>query len=284
MTFLSVLFAAALTTVTADPSAAPFQQLSGSLAPVGVRNPKTDKPPKTHLVEDLTKVVSPYEQLRKLALSKGVSTGKEKRRICAVAPKKLPGNPKVGPVRFNPVLWQAHWVLSAFASGFADAIVFDAPLKDEGLARVVRNLGLALRDHPLILRHGELSSSGAEEKTDRSPLDEEESDDSLTVDSEPQACANYAARRSGDVEYLVLANASRTEICVVAVNSTAEARRLAVDLKGFRALDGICRGIAFGASGKPVFSGLGFYSLPVRPFTADLEPESVSTCTFPISK
>lgn len=274
MTFLSVLFAAALTAVTADPSAAPLQQLSGSLAPVGTRNPKTDKPPKTHLVEDLTKVNAPYESLRKLALAKGVSTGKEKRKICVVAPKKPSGNPKIGPVRFNPVLWQAHWALTAFASGFADAIVFDAPLKDEGLARLVRNLGLALRDHPLILRHGELSSSddGADDATEPS------------IESEPKACANYAARRAGDVEYLVLANASRTEICVVAVNSTAEARQLAVDLKGFRALDGICRGIAFESPGKPVFSGLGFYSLPARPFSADLAPESVSTFTFPISK
>lgn len=143
---------------------------------------------------------------------------------------------------------------------------------------------MGVDEQPFILRHGELSSSGAAEKPDRSPLDEEEPDDSFTVESEPQACANYAARRAGDVEYLVLANASRTELCVVAVNSTAEARQLAVDLKGFRALDGICRGIAFESSGKPVFSGLGFYSLPVRPFTADLEPESVSTCTFPISK
>lgn len=125
---------------------------------------------------------------------------------------------------------------------------------------------------------------GEAEKSVRSPLDEEESDDSLTVESEPKACANYAARRSGDAEYLVLANASRTELCVVAVNSTAGARQLAVDLKGFRALDGICRGIAFESSGKPVFSGLGFYSLPARPFSADLAPESVSTFTFPISK
>ena len=250
----------------------------------------------SHLVFDLRKAASPYETLRAAyaeAMASKVPCVRNI-RFWALAAASVPGETDDG--SFRPALWNLHWMLTAFASEKFDAVIFDRPAKDDPFGWTMRFAALAFRDHPRVLLHGEGSTSRASGLADSAPdidisLDGEEGaggglgDDPVEIKATPKACANFAAKRGGDVEYLVLDNGGQTSwearICILVVNSGEKTVKMSVEMKRGKCGNGDARRVLVDPeTGKVRHEGLGFYVQRGMPLVRRVAPHSVETLTF----
>lgn len=250
----------------------------------------------THLIFDLRNAPSPHETLRAAYAETMASKVPCVRniRFWALAAASVPGETDDG--GFRPVLWNLHWMLTAFASEKFDAVIFDRPAKDDPFGWAMRFAALAFRDHPRVLLHGEGSASKASDSVKSAPeidiaLDGEEGvdgglgDGPVEIKATPKACANFAAKRGGDVEYLVLDNGGPTSwearICVLVVNSGEKTVKMSVEMKRGKCGNGDARRVLVDPeTGKVRREGLGFYVQPGMPLVRRVAPHSIETLTF----
>lgn len=251
----------------------------------------------SHLVFDLREATSPYDVLRE-AYSESMASKVacvRNLRFWAVTGSVIPGEPIEPNGDFRLALWNLHWMLTAFASEKFDAVIFDRPAEENSLGWMMRFAALAFRDHPRVLLHGEASGSKRSDGKAVSigdleiglGLENEDVPDEgrVEIKEPPRACANFAARRDGDVEYLVLDNGgddpSTARMCILVVNSGENPVKMSVEMKRGKSGNGDARRVFVdGKTGKVEHRGLGFYVKPGMPFVRRVAPRSFETLTF----
>lgn len=206
----------------------------------------------THLMVDLRGEASPYAKLNRLALDLRASSDEKRKglRLWAVAPGKLSGLAD-GKADSPAVLaWQAHWAMSALAVDSTDGIFFDRPCGKDDFGLLMRHLWASLAVHPTLIAHGEGASAAAPVRQKKAgasaaaiALDDdgdleiggESIAETFQAGTAPVACANVAAGRTGDLEYLAFiekeGEPEDTQICLFVVNTSGERVRLKVNLK-----------------------------------------------------
>ena len=205
----------------------------------------------THLMVDLRGEAAPYAKLNRM--SRGLRTSSDEKRkglrLWAVAPGKLPGLADGKADSPAALAWQAHWAMSALAVSSVDGVFFDRPCRKDDFGLMMRHLWVSLAIHPTLIAHGEgaTTAAPAQKKTGASAAAIALDDDSdLEIGGEsvaetfqdgaaPLACANVAAGRTGDLEYLAFiekeGEPEDTQICLFVVNTSGERVRLKVNLK-----------------------------------------------------
>lgn len=231
----------------------------------------------THLIVDLTDAPAPYGRLDRISRALRVSPNKalQRLKLWAVAP----GEAKAAKGALE-VAWRMHWVFSAFAVERTDGVFFAREYGADDFGLVMRHLWATARVHPHLMGHGEgaaveVQAQKKERKDVATPDDMDlESSDALAIDDleeavsagfAPQACANVAEGRAGDLEYLVFAQDpgvadDKSQMCVAVVNTTGEPVKLGVKLKS-----------------RTGFTGWGYW----RQMKPDPETGAFSNLTFP---
>ena len=201
----------------------------------------------THLMVDLRGEAAPYAKLNRMAQTLRTSSDEryKKLRLWAIAPGNLPGQQEEKASSPSTLAWQMHWLMSACAVETVDGVFFDRRYRQDAFGILMRHLWVSLAAHPMFVAHGEGTRAKerspkkrASEPLTELDLDSRDAVDSLAGeeldDSAPQACANVAAGKPGDVEYLVFAEPPNgSEVlhgCVVAVNTRREKVLLNPDL------------------------------------------------------
>ena len=195
----------------------------------------------THLAVDLTDAPAPYERLKKISIALRRSPDRTLRtlKLWAVAPGERKGLTNV-----QEVSWRMHWIFSAFAVERTDGVFFARDYKSDDFGRALRHLWVTVAVHPYLMGHAEGSSAPSEaakpatrpavtaadidlEPAGVSGIDDIEDEEDRSP--APQACANAAEGRLGDLELLVFAEhpgedePGRSQMCVAAVNTSGEA-------------------------------------------------------------
>lgn len=204
----------------------------------------------THLMVDLRGETAPYAKLNRMALALRTSSDEryKKLRLWAIAPGHLLGQPKEKASSPATLAWQMHWLMSACAVETVDGVFFDRRYRQDAFGILMRHLWASLAAHPMLVAHGEGTRAKGQscKKSVSEPaddldlgLDSKDADDSLSEEAlsspEPMACANVAAGKPGDLEYLVFVEPPNgSEVlhgCVVAVNTCREKVLLSPDLR-----------------------------------------------------
>jgi len=216
--------------------------------------------PVSHLIVDLRDAPAPYERLEAIAAKLRRSQDKSvaKLRLWAVGPGRLAGTPDDKVSAPAAVAWQMHWIMSALAVNLTDGVFIERPCRADDFGRALRHLWAVTTKSRLIVGHGEGATAfAAAQKKPKAPadvsLDDEggvgdlELNDATSAGCAPTACANVAAGKTGDVEYLVLAAPPVKDegrcISLVVVNTSGEHVKLSVDVdkKGGNASGGFRR-------------------------------------------
>lgn len=213
-----------------------FRAMEGSFSPV------------SHLIVDLRDATAPYERLESIAAKLRGSSDKSvaKLRIWALGPGRLPGKSDEDAASSTALAWQMHWIMAALAIDCADGVFVDRPYQADDFGLAMRYLWTATTRNRTLAGHGEgasVASKAVQETSkpasfdlsfDDAGVDEIELSDAWTPGPAPLACANVAAGKPGDVEYLVLMAPPVPEdgqqVCLVIVNSTAEPVTLHLDV------------------------------------------------------
>lgn len=258
----------------------------------------------THLMVDLRGEVAPYAKLSKLALALRASSERnlKKIRLWTIASCRLPG--QTGGQADSPaaLAWQAHWVMSALAVDTVDGVFFDRLCGKDDFGLLMRNLWTSLYIHPTLIAHGEGASTvtvGKKKSTApviKMDLDDEDIvmggesiEETMAAGNAPQACANVAAGRTGDLEYLAFIEKAGapedTQICLFVVNTSGERVRLKVNLKSKSGLTGP----GFRSSLTPDVKTGGMFNRtterlhdPLKPFGEWIEPGEIAFMDFRI--
>ena len=199
----------------------------------------------THLVVDLRDATAPYERLEAVAKKLRKSSDKRlaKLRLWAVGPGQVAGLKDANAA----LAWQMHWIMSAFAVDRTDGVFVERPCRADDFGLAMRHFWAATTGNRSLVGHGEAATSAPrEEKTAKKPVVVASmDDDSLLGDvvelgedesyrPVPVACANVAAGKNGDVEYLVLlappVENDGQRVCLVLVNTTGERVKLSIDV------------------------------------------------------
>lgn len=212
----------------------------------------------THLMVDLRGEAAPYAKLNRLALDLCASSDEKRKglRLWAVAPGRMPGQADDKADSPTALAWQAHWAMSALAVDSTDGVFFDRPCRKDDFGLLMRHLWASLAVHPTLIAHGEGATTAAPaQKKAVAPAAKIALDDDgdLEIGGEsvaetfqggaaPVACANVAAGRTGDLEYLAFiekeGEPEDTQICLFVVNTSGERMRLKVNLKSKSGLTG----------------------------------------------
>jgi len=201
----------------------------------------------THLMVDLRDAPAPYERLERIASKLRRSSDKTvaKLRIWAVGPGRLDGTAEGQASSPAAIAWQMHWIMSAFAVKATDGVFVERPYLADDFGLAMRHFWAATTGNRSLVGHGEGATSASTRKEAKVPtadisLDDEglggavELNDAETAGAAPVACANVAAGKKGDVEYLVLlappVEDDGQRVCLVIVNTTGEQVRLSVDV------------------------------------------------------
>ena len=212
--------------------------------------------PVTHLAVDLRDAPAPYERLNKVFVQLRGSSDKalQKMRLTALAPGRLADAPADKAASPAAIAWQMHWMMAALAVERTDYVFFERPAAADDFGAVMRALWAASARTPHLVGHGESAAivtagPAAQQKgkkktsapslddmslDDDDSLDAEEMAETLTAGTAPVACANVAAGRLGDLEYLaLLADTDKGEkdggrMCLVIANTSGEQVKLSV--------------------------------------------------------
>lgn len=259
----------------------------------------------THVMVDLRDTAAPYAKLEKLAKALRKSSDKMTRalRIWAVAPGKLPGRADASDASPATLAWQAHWMMSALAVEATDGVFFDRPCRADDFGLMMRHLWASLVLHPTLIAHGEGATAVAPQTTKRKSaptVDPGLDDDEFAIEGEPlvdlvatvaapAACANVAAGRTGDLEYLAFIEKTDqvedTQICLMIVNTSGERKKAKVLLKSKSGLTGP----GFRRSLRPAESADCMLNQtterrhdPLKPFEEWIEPGEITFIDFRI--
>lgn len=259
----------------------------------------------THLMVDLRGEAAPYAKLNRLALDLRASSDEKRKglRLWAVAPGRMPGQADGKADSPAALAWQAHWMMSALAVSSVDGVFFDRPCRKDDFGLMMRHLWATLALHPTLIAHGEgaTTAAPAQKKTGTSAAEIALDDDGdLEIGGEsvaetfqggatPFACANVAAGRTGDLEYLAFiekeGEPEDTQICLVLVNTSGERVRLKVNLKSKSGLTGP----GFRRQLTPDAKTGGMSNLtterlhnPLKPFDEWIEPGEITFLDFRI--
>ena len=196
--------------------------------------------PVTHLIVDLRDAPAPYERLERIAVKLRNSPDKSvgKLHLWAVGPGRLAGTADEAVSSPSAIAWQMHWIMSAFAVDRTDGVLLERPYLADDFGLAMRHFWAATTGNRSLIGHGEgATSAGAPAPTPKAPaadialdgdvgMDAIELSDALTPGPAPRACANVAAGKPGDVEYLVLLAPPVPDdgqrVCLVIVNTTGE--------------------------------------------------------------
>lgn len=246
----------------------------------------------THLVVDLSDSPAPYQTLKEIAneITRGEDKVLKRSKMWVIAPDRLPGTPVGDRDKYETILWKFHWLMASYAVEKVDAVIFNQPAKPDTFGLTLRYFWAGFFEHPIVHIHGEAATSdhGKMWDQDRSP-DLDQSFDDLTggfggeehmkILPTPKACANYAANKTGEVEYLVCRGNDR--VCLMMVNSGKEPVKMAVDIKGLKSGNSTYRRMTFDPeTGKVTRKAIGGYSQPGYPFYAVIKPYTIQTVTF----
>lgn len=199
----------------------------------------------THLVVDLRDAPAPYERLEAVAekIRRSPDKAVAKLRLWAVGPGRAAGIDDANAA----LAWQMHWIMSALAVDRTDGVLVERPCRADDFGLAMRHLWVATAGNRSLVGHGEGATSAvAPRKRERARTVDDLSLDDLgelsldlgkaeTGGPAPLACANVAAGRPGDVEFLVLLAPVQDDgqrVCLVLVNTTGERVRLSVDVNG----------------------------------------------------
>ena len=175
----------------------------------------------THLAVDLRDTPSPFEKLQRMTLSLDqASDAPSKRfRFWTLAPGRLPGTPAEQADSSATIAWQSHWFMTAFAIDRTDAVFFDRPAGANDFGLLLRHLWATTARTQNLVRGGEAAAivkanpGSAQKKApaeddlsldDGDALNAEDLAAVLTAGAPLVACANVAAGKPGDLQYLVL--------------------------------------------------------------------------------
>ena len=171
----------------------------------------------THLVVDLRDATAPYERLEAVAKKLRKSSDKRlaKLRLWAVGPGQVAGLKDANAA----LAWQMHWIMSAFAVDRTDGVFVERPCRADDFGPVgLANVAAWVRDADDDSLLGDVVELGEDESYRPVPV----------------ACANVAAGKNGDVEYLVLlappVENDGQRVCLVLVNTTGERVKLSIDV------------------------------------------------------
>jgi hypothetical protein len=213
-----------------------FVAMGGSMGPV------------THLIVDLRDAPAPYEKLERIAgkLRKAPDKSVERLRRWAVGPGRLPGATDEEAAASPALAWQIHWIMSALAVDRTDGVFIERPCRADDFGLAMRHLWAATTGNRSLIGHGEgASSSEAPKAAPKAPAADMELDGDLGMDAielsdawtpgpAPVACANVAAGKPGDVEYLVLlappVDNDGQRVCLFVVNTAAERVTIHLDV------------------------------------------------------
>lgn len=201
----------------------------------------------THLIVDLRDAPAPYERLERIAKKLHDSPDKAvaKLRIWAVGPGRLEGTADADVSAPAAIAWQMHWIMSAFAVDRTDGVFVERPYLADDFGLAMRHLWVATTGNRSLVGHGEgANSAEAAQPAVKAPvadiaLDNDfgaavELADAATPGPAPVACANVAAGKPGDLEYLVLLAPPVPDdgqrVCLVIVNTTGERVKLSVNV------------------------------------------------------
>lgn len=242
------------------------------------------------LVYDFSKVPAPYKQLKEITktITFGGNKDLKRMRLWVIAPDRMPGSDESTRSDFKTISWKIHWMMSAYAVEAVDAVLFNQPMQPDEFGYTLRYLGLAFRDHGTVLTHGESASADAAKSKNSSPDLEQDFDDltggfggedNMKIVASPKACANLADGKTGDVEYLALANES-DRLCLVMVNTSGKRTRYSVETKGKKTGNCTIRRMYLDPETKKVKrEAFGGYGQPGLPYTSYVEPDAVETVT-----
>lgn len=212
-----------------------FKTMEGFLGPV------------THLAVDLRDAPAPYERLEGIAAILRSASDKSvaSMRLLAIGPGRLAGKSDEEAASPTAVAWQMHWIMSALAVDRADGVFIERPYQADDFGLAMRYLWTATTRNRTLAGHGEGSAAAPAAKPEAKPpasdlsLDDDgegaiELSDAWTPGPAPVACANVAAGKPGDVEYLVLlappVKDDGQQVCLVIVNSAAEPMTIHIDV------------------------------------------------------
>lgn len=242
------------------------------------------------LVYDFSKVPAPYKQLKEITktITFGGNKDLKRMRLWVIAPDRMPGSDESTRSDFKTISWKIHWMMSAYAVEAVDAVLFNQPMQPDEFGYTLRYLGLAFRDHGTVLTHGESASADAAKSKNSSPDLEQDFDDltggfggedNMKIVASPKACANLADGKTGDVEYLALANES-DRLCLVMVNTSGKRTKYSVETKGKKTGNCTIRRMYLDPETKKVTrEAFGGYGQPGLPYTSYIEPDAVETVT-----
>ncbi len=242
------------------------------------------------LVYDFSKVPAPYKQLKEITktITFGGNKDLKRMRLWVIAPDRMPGSDESTRSDFKTISWKIHWMMSAYAVEAVDAVLFNQPMQPDEFGYTLRYLGLAFRDHGTVLTHGESASADAAKSKNSSPDLEQDFDDltggfggedNMKIVASPKACANLADGKTGDVEYLALANDS-DRLCLVMVNTSGKRTKYSVETKGKKTGNCTIRRMYLDPETKKVKrEAFGGYGQPGLPYTSYIEPDAVETVT-----
>ena len=241
-------------------------------------------------VYDFSKVPAPYKKLKEITKSLTFGSNKDlkRMRLWVIAPDRMPGSDESTRSDFKTTSWKIHWMMSAYAVEAVDAVLFNQPMQPDDFGYTLRYLGQAFRDHGTVLTHGESASSEAAKSKSISPDLEQDFDDltggfggedNMKIIASPKACANLANGKTGDVEYLALANGS-DRLCLIMVNTSGKRTKYTVETKGKKTGNCTIRRMFLDPGTKKVKrEAFGGYGQPGLPYTSSIEPGAVETVT-----
>ena len=197
----------------------------------------------THLVVDLRDAPAPYERLEGIAekLRRSPDKSVAKLRLWAVGPGHVPGLSGGNAA----LAWQMHWIMSAFAVDCTDGVFVERPCRADDFGLAMRHFWAVTTGNRSLVGHGEGAAPAPDKKAAKKPvatvsLDDDGLGDVIELGESganrpaPVACANVAAGKNGDVEYLVLlappVENDGQRVCLVLVNTTGERVKLSIDV------------------------------------------------------
>lgn len=242
----------------------------------------------SHFFYDLSNEKEPYDKLK--AFSRPIQSAKSTShiRFWVVAPDRLPGSPVSTRAEFKTMSWKIHWLMAAYATEMVDSVLFNQPFEADEFGATLRYLGVAFRDQPFVMAHGEANSMEVTKPKTNTPDLEQDLDEGadllgddsgLQIAVRPKACANVANGNKGDVEYLALRN-GKDRICLVMVNTSGKRAKMTVELKSKKTGNCTYRRMFIDPETKKVRrEAMGSFAQPGMPFVASIDPDCIETIT-----
>lgn len=242
----------------------------------------------THAVCDMSDAASPYATLVQFQKRLSAPEFKDKRIWLSVR-RGRPGAKKGRD--FQATLWKMHVLLTAYSRERVDAVFFgDVPREDGSLGAAMRYLAGAIRQCPVLLKHGEgMQAEPAETKQDVSADGGKET---VAIEPDPKACAIYGEALNkgeknpeGDVEWVALTSGSKGYISLLMVNTRKSAVKVTVEVDKYKHNAAAYRTVRCAGDGQTAVRDCREeFTDQSRPIVVDIDPDTFQTVTFPIRK